>query len=121
MTGANPREVVVLDVVRGARPLADLRLAGVGLTVEGLMVLVEPVDVLVVPAPGDVAAGLLAYEGRGDDRRRWAFAMVAGDFLDLDLLTGDPDGALLLAALWDASFGDPLSPEAREAARRVTS
>ncbi|HEX7124740.1 MAG TPA: hypothetical protein VF406_03050 [Thermodesulfobacteriota bacterium] len=113
------REAIVLAVLRGERPLEDLRQAGVGLTIEGPMVLVDPNDVRVAPTTADVARGLLAYEGRGDDRRRWAFAMVAGDFLDLDPLTADPDGGLLLSALWDASFGDPLPDDARAAARRL--
>ncbi len=118
MSGAGPREGIVISVLRGERPLEDLRQAGIGLTIEGLMVLVDPIDLLVAPAAADVAAGLLAYEGRGDERRRWAFTMLAGDFLDLDPLTADPDGVVLLGALWDASFGDPLSDEAREAAGR---
>ncbi len=119
MTAPGASEAIVLAVLRGERPLEDLREAGIGLTIEGLMVLVDPNDVIVIPSAADVARGLLAYEGRGDDRRRWAFAMMAGDFLDLDPLTAHPDGGLLLSALWDASFGDPLPDEARAAARRV--
>lgn len=113
-------EAIVVAVLRGERPLADLRAAGIGLTVEGLMVLVDPIDLTIRPSAADVARGLLAYEGRGDERRRWAFAMVAGEFLDLDPLTTDPDGAALLSALWDASFGDPLAAEARTVARRLS-
>lgn len=64
----------------------------------------------------DLATGLLAHEPR--EMREWASMIVALSnisFIGIE----DPDGEVLLDALWAAADGKKPSPESLEVARRL--
>jgi hypothetical protein len=57
----------------------------------------------------DVAKGFLAYQADPQELRGWA---VVVESLDVDLdPESHPAGEVVLGALWDASFGNPISPD----------
>ena len=112
---------MILEIVRGERPLKDLRAAGIIVMLRGDKYEMEnPDQVVATVSAADVARGLLAYSARPTEIGAWASTLVAGSsFLDWPELETHPDGDLLLDALWDASFSKPVAREALEAARRI--
>jgi hypothetical protein len=114
-----PSADIVLAVVRGARPLSDLRLAGIRLDLAGGGVGIGAGDALVRPTAADLAAGLVAYARRDGDRRTWAFVVLTGGFADLSALDGDADGEVMVGGLWEASFGRPVPDAARARAEML--
>jgi hypothetical protein len=118
------REGVILQVVRGERPLAALSEAGLIVKSSydrGGRRLVYDItntrNTVAVAKAVDLAMGLLSYLDRPRELRRWAGLIQAGvNFLDIDV-EDDPFGEILLDAVWSASFGELVSPEAVAAAR----
>jgi hypothetical protein len=100
------REELVRRVVRGERPWTDLRSLGMNIQPEeGYVADVPPLD-LQVSIP-DLARGFVFHLGEPRALREWAFVMEA---LPTDFAAENhPSGALVMDALWSASFGDPLS------------
>jgi hypothetical protein len=115
----DPR-AVVLQFVRGERPWTDLAQAGITVRREdGRWEIANPRGVVAVAGVPDLAQGLLVLAGDPDRLRAWAFLVQAGSsFLDLDV-DDDPAGEALLTAVWDASFGEPVSPAALGLAERI--
>ena len=104
---------VFRQVVRGERRGADLRSFGMLVQVEGSCCQVEnPWHVTARADIYDLAKGLWAYLQDPHALREGAFVMeaVGADFDAEDHPAGDP----VLTALWDASFGNPISPEVRQ-------
>src|SRR5579884_1384252 len=111
---------IVLEVVRGQRPWTDLGSLGIIITFEGQRTRVQnPTGIVVVAGPADIAQGLLAYRGRPRELRTWARVILAGiPFLDL-ALEEEPVGDILLDALHNADYGEPISEEAFTVAERL--
>ena len=115
----DPR-TVVLQFVRGERPWTDLAAAGITVHWEGYRCQIDnPRGVVAVAGVTDLARGLLALANDPDRLRKWAFLVQAGSsFLDLDVGDG-PTGEALLSAVWDASFGEPVSPAVLRSAEQI--
>src|SRR5581483_7075458 len=108
----DPR-AVILQFVRGERPWTDLAGAGISVQWDGDRCEIEnPGAVVAVAGLADVAKGLLTQVADPARLRKWAFLVQAGSsFLDVDL-DDNPAGDALMAAVWGASFGEPIDPEA---------
>ncbi len=101
-------EKTILGVVRGERPLTDLRPLGMTHGPEGgswQFPAAFPADTQVAVA--DLARGLLAHLHDGPRLKEWAALMEA---LPYELVDAEshPEGQTVLNAVWSASFGDPL-------------
>ena len=83
----------------------------------------EKFNVAVAPTVLDVAGGLLRYASSildREDLRKWAFFLLAeSGVIDLEKVESHPDGELLIAALWEASFEDEINREAIETAEKL--
>jgi hypothetical protein len=117
-SGDEKASEVFRQVVRGERPWTDLRGIGMIVELEGNRCQVE--NPQHVPASVDVydlAKGLVAHLPDAQALREWAFVMEAiyADFNAED----HPVGDTVLTALWDASFGNPISPEVRATLEQV--
>ncbi len=118
---------VILKIIRGERPLVDLKAAGVSLRVRKLgqrnqEIEVNPhydVSLVVLPSAVDLAKGLLSYQGRPNDLKDWGSFVLGADLIQLEALESDPDGDVILNAVWDAGFEGRLSDEGTQAARRL--
>lgn len=110
---------VILEVVRGERPWRELATVGIRITFDGNATHAENQrKVVAVARPADVAKGLIAHEANPLELQEWARVMLAGvSFLDLDL-EDQPDGDILLDALWNARFGRMVSDRAYQVAVR---
>lgn len=123
---ANSRDLI-LKVVRGEKPLADLKAAGVSLRFRKLdhrsrEINVKPhyeASLVVSPTAVDLAKGLLSYQGRPKDLQDWGSFVLGADLIELEPLESDPDGDIILNAVWDAGFEGRLSHEGAQAARRL--
>jgi hypothetical protein len=123
---ANSRDLI-LEVVRGERPLADLKAAGVSLRFRKLdrrsrEINLKPhydASLVVSPTAVDLAKGLLSYQGRPKDLKNWGSFVLGADFIELEPLESDPDGDVILNAVWDAGFEGRLSHDGAQAARRL--
>jgi hypothetical protein len=119
---------IILQVVRGERPLTDLQDLGISITIEQNTYTTEnPMRITIENPRGveadasalDIARGILRYRRDPEELRTWA-AIVLGDSNFLGFLLEDhPDEDPLLGALWDASFGEPLKDEAINTAERL--
>jgi hypothetical protein len=125
----DPKEFV-LKVVRGERPLSDLKTAGVSLQFRKIdeesrsrEIIVSPSGdsaFTIAPAVADLAKGLLFYKGRPKELRDWGSFVLGADLLDLEPLESEPQGDLILNGVWDASFEGEFSQEVAEAVLRLT-
>ena len=104
-------EKIVLEFVRGERPWTDLAEAGMTITVDDKTYSIEnPCHIEARASAEDIAAGLLAYRSRPDFLREWARMVMAGSlFVEFAFEDDHPAADILLGALWDASFGVPVS------------
>jgi hypothetical protein len=101
---------IIQQVIRGERPGTDLSLAGMNVGLEGNRCAVENLDHVSVSASiQDLARGFQAYLHDPQALRDWAFLVEAID-VDLDV-ENHPAGEMLLHALRDASFGNPLTAD----------
>lgn len=105
---------VILQAVRGERSLSNIELIGIRYSVSCSPVgyslkLSDPRDFSVQVSPGDIAVGLLAHLHDPAQLREWAFLLLAFDFVAWD--SGGAEGEIGLDALWDASFGKPLTDD----------
>src|SRR5579859_2379915 len=100
------------EVVRGERPWTDLRQLGMTIQLEGNLCEVQnPPDLNPQVDIHDLAQGLVTHFQDPRGLREWAFVMEA---VEADFYAEDyPAGDTVLTALWDASFGNPISPEVR--------
>ncbi len=113
---------VVLDVVRGSRPIADLETLGIRMRRIGNVYKIDnPRRIDVQVRMQDVAEGLLRYQGRIGDLRAWATLILVGsDFLDLtDEFETNRKGDALLDALWDLSFEGILEDDTVRLAKQI--
>jgi hypothetical protein len=120
---------LILKVVRGERPLADLRAAGVTLRFRDIdeegksrEIVVKPHHdpaLVVAPTAVDLAKGLLCYQDRPQDLKNWGSFVLGADLIDLEPLESDPQGDFFLDGVWDASFEGHLSERAVQAAERL--
>lgn len=113
MTDGEELHAVVLGVVRGQRELTDLDKIGIGMTRRGgALVFGDPKGLVVRVSPVDIARGLVAHAWDRTALQTWAeFVLAASSYLELNL-EEEPYGSSLLAALWDASDGQPISAAA---------
>lgn len=123
---ADSRELL-LEVIRGERPLVDLKASGVSVRFRKLDQRSREIDVkphydallVVVPTSVDLAKGLLAYQGRPQELKNWGSFVLGADLVELEPLESDPDGEVILTAVWDAGFDGRLSHEGIQTARRL--
>jgi hypothetical protein len=110
---------VISEFVRGERSWKSLESVGIFIEPEERKCQVDnPWSLVARITPADVALGLLRLSGDTTVLQTWAWIILAGSaFLDLaEEFETDAFGALLLDALWDASFGLPPSQASVEAA-----
>ena len=105
-TAAKTVEESIRQVARGERPWTDLRSFGMELQSEaGRADRVTPTDVRITAH--DLALGFLSSLDDPAILREWAFVMEAVD-ADFEAVESHPDGEVLLTALRNTSFGEPL-------------
>jgi hypothetical protein len=100
-------EGAIREVARGERPWSDLRSFGMDLSPRaGHAYNLPPTSVRVTVH--DVASGFVSCLHDPTALREWAFVMetVPADF---EAVEAHPEGEVVLGALWNASFGEPLS------------
>jgi hypothetical protein len=117
-TAGDQESALLRDVVRGERPLGDLARAGLSLLRNGNACRVEnPRGVSTSADAADLAAGILAHRNDLESLREWAMFVTCSDVE----VTAErhPDGETVLGALWDASFGNPISPDVFEVLKHV--
>jgi hypothetical protein len=108
----------IRQVVRGERPWTDLQTIGMSIRLEGNQWSVEnPSHLSAAADVHDLARGFLAHLANSRALREWAFVVEAID-VDLDA-ESHPAGETLRTALWDASFGNPISPDVVQTIERV--
>jgi hypothetical protein len=118
-------EGIALGVIRGEVPLRALKQLGVEIDSqdESLELRSEKFNVAVTPTVLDVALGLLRYGSSildREDLRKWAFFLLGeSGLVDLVGVESDPEGELLISALWDASFDEGVSRNVLETAARI--
>ena len=120
MESQTPEAELILEVVRGERSWCALASLGIAVVMrDGTYEVTNPRRWRAVAGAADVAYGLVRHQGQPEALRRWASVLLSGaTFLELaldDHLAGD----LLLSALWDASFGDPLVGEVLHVVEQV--
>ena len=96
-------------VVRGESPLEALHTIGMKCHLEDNRCWVDNPRAIAISADAlDLARGLLAYHADPILLRRWAMFIEAADVE----ITADahPLGEIVLNALWDAAFLNPLEP-----------
>jgi hypothetical protein len=103
---------LVLAVIRGERPVASLRTAGLAGKKSAFVVR---------PTMQDVAAGLLHYAKRSRGGKGWAEFLIRSDLVELPSTADNPEWAAILAAIWDVSSGLPASEESQAATRQILS
>ena len=111
---------LILAVVRGERVWHDLANLGIVVVMrDGACEVTNPRRVRAVAGAADVACGLVRHQSQPEALRRWASVLLSGaSFLEL-ALDHHPAGDLLLKALWDASFGEPLVDEVLQVAKQL--
>ncbi len=104
---------VIVDVVRGLRPVADLQMAGVYMTrIPGGYEVDNRRGIEAQARIRDVAEGLLRYRARIEELRAWARVILMGAGVDLaDEFETRHEGHVLLDALWDLSFDGVLEDD----------
>lgn len=111
---------VLLQVVRGQRPWTDLRKIGIDISVKGnRCTFHSPRPIAATADVHDLAKGFIAHRNNALALREWAFVVEAAD-MDLDV-ENHPAGETVLHALWDASFGNPISDEAQRTIEQLAS
>lgn len=111
---------LVRAVVRGARSWRELAEAGISISLSGDSVSVMVPAAAPVPVTAeDVATGWLRHSDDPKSLRQWArFVHGAVNLVELQL-EGHALGDRLLANLWEAAFGEALTREMHDLARRV--
>ena len=109
----------LLTFVRGERRWGEAEVPGISVDFERWSLseapLAEAAPVRATPA--DVVRGFQEHLGEPEELRRWAFVVLnASNSIELDeAFESTEEGERLLEALWDAAFGRPISPAARQA------
>jgi hypothetical protein len=95
----------ILAIIRGEMPLSVLPELGIEITChEGNFKLrSSPSSVIVKPSISDIARGILAHQLNRSDLRAWAFFVLGEADIDLEKIESDPQGEMLVEALWEAS------------------
>jgi hypothetical protein len=111
---------LLLRVVRGEEDPALLAEIGVNLEGEpGSYRVACPAGLpVVVVAMVDLAAGFLHHWSLGTSLPEWSAYVLSADCFDFPEDRSDADD-LLIGAMWDASFGEPVSGEAVDVARHL--
>ena len=111
-------QTAILNVVRGSRPWKDLSAFGVVMRLDGdRCTLDNPRHITATVSPADLAQGFARLHHDPTALREWAFLVEA---MDVDLAMDEhPAGEMLLEALWDASFGNPIHPKQLDAILQI--
>lgn len=109
--------------VRGETAWEALAGLGAQLTVSPMTLRIdEPADAPVFePSAGDVATGLCAHWAVGVTLRDWARVLLATSMIDLRGLEDDPNGEILLEAVWAAADGADIDERQLKVARQLAS
>jgi hypothetical protein len=114
-----PRSVeeAIRQVARGERHWAELRSFGLDFDPEaGRADRLPPIDARVTVH--DLASGFVSCLHDSRALREWAFVMEAVP-ADFEAVEAHPEGEVVLGALWNASFGEPLSEAELEVIRAL--
>jgi hypothetical protein len=116
-------EEIILGVLRGDLSLSMLTQIGIDIRVKDGFYKLQSgnLNISVRPTLSDVATGILKYSSRSNDElRKWAF-FILGECgaIDLSAIESDPDGEVLIDALWDCSFRGVLDSETVALARKI--
>ncbi|MBA2364691.1 MAG: hypothetical protein H0V86_14290 [Chloroflexia bacterium] len=112
---------LILQVVRGLRPLADLEEIGIQIRTQGnVHHVINPPDVVATIYLRDFAEGLLRQRADMEALRAWAKTLLIGDCVDLaDEFEDEEAGDALLNALWDLHFDGILKDDVVRLAERI--
>jgi hypothetical protein len=117
--GREDSQEILRQVVRGERPWTDLGVVGIHVRREGdRHILENPQHISACVGVQDLARGFRTYLPDVHALREWAFLVEAMD-VDLGEVECHPEGETLLEALWDASFGEPVSTKALRAIEQL--
>ncbi|MGB9112031.1 MAG: hypothetical protein WCF24_04810 [Acidimicrobiales bacterium] len=110
------------DFVTGKLPWTELQSIGFTFEVRANEMSVTSSDLSVTfeASVQDVANGILRHSSVDEASKRWAQALLGVTAIDLSALEDDPDGEVLLNAVWDMAIGKELSAEALRAAKRMS-
>jgi hypothetical protein len=117
-TRMGEREVILLEVVRGHKPWTVLQRHGLNVSYyDGSWEFGVESDPPLLVSPSDISEGLLGLSSRPREQREWAsFILAASSLLDLEYVQACD---LLLEALWEATFGEPVQQSAYDLARSL--
>lgn len=119
-SGAGTAQQLILQVVRGEKPWADLHGIGIQVQMHGPRCTIDnPGNVRATADVHDLASGLLAHQHDLGELRTWAFLMEAEGFVDWGEAEQDPQWEDLWDGLWAASFGKPIPEQALKAAQEI--
>jgi hypothetical protein len=108
--------------IRGERPWRDLEPLGLRIAFSDDRCEIQGSTSVVTPTIKDLARGLLNHISDPVHLRQWAAVVLAGsEFIDLKQIERDPQGELIIDALWEASAGDPVPEAAVATATRLAS
>lgn len=116
-------EEIILGVLRGDLSLSMLTQIGIDIRVKDGFYKLQSgnLNISVRPTLSDVATGILKYSSRSNDElRKWAF-FILGECgaIDLSAVESNPDGEVLIDALWDCSFQGVLDSETVALAKKI--
>lgn len=122
MKTTSEANALILAAIRGEIPISAL--ADIGINVvreEGSCKLEsEMVPTVVTPTVLDIASGLLKYKSSAPELRLWSFFVLAeSGSVDLAKVESDPEGELLINALWDASEEGKINDNIIDAAENL--
>lgn len=111
---------LIRQVIRGEKSWKELEALEIRVHRQGNQCQVDnPRRIIASVDIRDLAQGLMHYRGIPGVGREWAFLLEAETFLDWDAVQEHPAGETLLNAVWDVSFGEPLSGEALQTAEQL--
>jgi hypothetical protein len=69
-------------------------------------------DSIIKPQLSDVATGMIAYRDDKNSLQAWASFLLTTNSIDLENFETETGGDILLNALWDANYGEPIPKNA---------
>jgi hypothetical protein len=124
MKTTSEANALILAAIRGEIPISALADIGINVVCEAGSCKLESemVPTVVTPTVLDIASGLLKYKSSTPELRLWSFFVLAeSGSVDLAKVESDPQGDLLINALWDASQDGKLTDNIVDAAENLVS
>jgi hypothetical protein len=126
---AENEKALLRQVIRGERAWPDLAQIGITMQLEDPGIVADQLasccsvknarNISFTADIHDLARGLVANRDNPKSLREWAMFIQASD---VDLQVEDhPEGDVVLDAIWDAAFLNPIKPEAMKILERLAS